>query len=67
MMGMINCREATALVLQSRDRPLSRRERLVLRLHLWICAPCPKFVKQMDLLNQAVSPWRHYKDTDPGP
>jgi hypothetical protein len=33
----INCREATHLVLQSQDKPLSWADRLRLRFHLAIC------------------------------
>lgn len=67
----LNCRQATALVLQSPDRPLTRLERLALRTHLWMCKACPRFVQQMNLMQGAWGPWRRYRDAadqdDPPP
>ena len=34
---MKKCRQITALISQRADRPLTRSERLALRLHLMIC------------------------------
>lgn len=58
---MINCREATRLVLQGEDRSLSTRERLVLRFHLLICKACPRFVRQVRLMREATGRWRAYR------
>jgi hypothetical protein len=57
----INCREATALVLQGEDRQLSWGERLALRVHLAICRACPRFVRQVALMRSAMGPWRAYR------
>lgn len=60
----INCREATALVLQGEDRRLGAADRVRLRLHLFICAACPRFVRQVGLMRRAMGPWRAYRDSD---
>lgn len=57
-----NCREVTALVLSGEDRRLDFVERLALRLHLQICAACPKFSRQVALMRQALPRWRAYRD-----
>jgi hypothetical protein len=61
MSWKIDCREATHLVLQAEDRPLAWRDRLRLRLHLAICAACPRFVRQVALMRQAIGHWRRYR------
>jgi hypothetical protein len=58
----LNCREATALLLQAQDRRLRWSERLALRLHLLICPPCPRFARQLQLMRGAMQPWRAYRD-----
>ena len=64
MFFQINCRQATALILQSEDRPLTWAERLRLRLHLTICDPCPRFLRQVRVMHQAVDRWKHYREED---
>jgi len=57
-----NCREVTELVLAGEDRRLGLVERLAVRAHLRICAACPKFVRQVELMHQALPRWRAYRD-----
>ena len=57
-----NCREVTALVLAGLDRRLGPVERVAVRLHLQICAACPKFSRQVALMRQALPRWRAYRD-----
>lgn len=61
----LNCREATALVLQGEDRRLGWMERTTLRMHLAICQACPRFVRQVQMMRSAMGPWRAYRDSDP--
>lgn len=58
----LNCQQATALVLKAPDQPLDRLERLSLRAHLWVCKACPRFVRQVSLMQDAWGPWRRYRD-----
>lgn len=65
MKWMINCKDATHLVLQGEDRALGWADRLRLRMHLAICTACPRFVRQVALMRQAMGSWRRYRD-EPG-
>ncbi len=51
---MLTCREASRLLSQSMDRPLPFMQRIELRVHVWICAACTHFEKQLIFLRQAV-------------
>ena len=50
---MLSCQEATELMSQERDRPLTLVERLGLRLHVWMCAGCNNYRRQMSVLRAA--------------
>jgi len=58
-----NCREVTALVLAGEDRALGFWERVAVRLHMAICATCPRFQRQVRLMRTALPRWRAYRDT----
>jgi hypothetical protein len=51
---MLNCKQATQLMSQAQDRPLARRERAGLRLHLLICRACSNFNRQLATMRQAL-------------
>lgn len=51
---MLSCFQASQLLSQSLDRPLSWRERLSLKLHLIICEVCTRFAKQLKFMRDAV-------------
>ena len=51
---MLNCKQASKLISQSLDRPLSWTERCQLKLHVVICNPCRRFAKQLQLLAAAI-------------
>lgn len=51
---MLSCRDSTELMSEARERPLTRRERLALRLHWAICAACRRFDRQIDVLRDAA-------------
>ena len=57
-----NCREVTALVLARHERELGPVERLAVRLHMVICAACPRFERQVALMRRALPRWRAYRD-----
>ena len=50
---MLGCREATSLMSQEQDRPLTLSERIGLRLHVWICNGCNNYRRQMGVLRAA--------------
>jgi len=51
---MMNCKQATALISQAQDRPLSRRERLALRLHTLICKGCNNYNRQLAFIRETM-------------
>jgi predicted anti-sigma-YlaC factor YlaD len=48
------CREATELLSQAQDRPLTLREKLLLYIHLPICNGCRNFRQQLAFLRRAT-------------
>lgn len=51
---MLTCHQATRLVSEQQERPLTRWEHWGLRLHLWICTSCRRFSRQLQLLRRAL-------------
>ncbi|MBI5331134.1 MAG: zf-HC2 domain-containing protein [Betaproteobacteria bacterium] len=52
---MLTCKDASHLLSERQERPLGFRERWGLRVHLWLCANCRKFERQLDLMRKALS------------
>lgn len=50
MVLSLSCDESSRLVSDGLERPLSRTERLALRLHLMVCHRCRKFRRNLKLL-----------------
>ncbi len=59
---MRSCKEVAALLLTREDQHLPLRESLALRLHLAICAACPRFERQLLTMRNAMKQWRNYTD-----
>jgi hypothetical protein len=51
---MLNCKQASQLVSESLDGPLSWSDRFSLRLHLFICDACTRFNRQLHVIKNAV-------------
>ena len=47
---MLNCHNATRLMSESQERPLSFMEQMSLRMHLSMCSGCRNFKDQMGAL-----------------
>jgi len=58
-----NCRQVTELVLAGEDRRLGLFERWSVRAHLEVCKACPRFVRQVKLMRQALPRWRAYRES----
>ncbi len=58
----LTCKEAAALMLAREDHALPLAERAALRLHLAICAACPRFERQLLTMRNALKQWRGYVD-----
>ena len=46
----MNCRNATRLMSEEQERPLSVTEQISLKLHLIMCSGCHNFKEQMNTL-----------------
>ena len=55
---IISCKDASRLVSKGEEGPLSPWQRLVLRLHLSVCAACSRFERQMAFLRTAMQRYR---------
>lgn len=53
-MKVLTCKDASHLISERQERPLTLRERLGLRLHLMICAYCRLYERQVDLMRRAL-------------
>jgi len=62
-----SCREVTRLLLEGEDRPLTLAERVAVRFHMWICAACPRFERQVKLMRGALGRWKSYRESDAPP
>ena len=51
---MLSCKQASQIISQSLDRPLTMRERFALKLHLLICKYCKRFSQQIQTLRVAM-------------
>ena len=49
------CKEVVKIVSASLDRPLTFRERAVMKLHLVACKPCVRYLEQSEFLASAVN------------
>ena len=58
----LTCKQAAALMIAREDRALPLSNRAALRLHLAICAACPRYERQLLTLRNAMKQWRGYVD-----
>jgi hypothetical protein len=61
-----SCSESARLITRQLDEPLPLADRLALRLHLMACKACPRFERQVKLMDQAMGRWRAYAKGDSG-
>lgn len=48
------CQHTVELISQSQERPLTWRERVLLRLHLWICVWCLWYLEQLQVMRKTL-------------
>ena len=51
---MLSCKQASQFISASLDRPLTLRERFVLKLHLFICDKCRQFSQHLQTIRVAI-------------
>ncbi|MDP1999541.1 MAG: zf-HC2 domain-containing protein [Rhodoferax sp.] len=54
------CKQVSALLIAREDRLLPWNDRLALRLHMAMCATCPRFERQLLTMGNAMKQWRSY-------
>lgn len=55
---IVSCQEATRLMSLSMERRLSVRETIDLKMHLYLCVFCVRFLKQIKGLRQTLRCYR---------
>ncbi|MBU2039604.1 MAG: hypothetical protein COB09_05225 [Thalassobium sp.] len=60
---MMNCQQATRLMSEAQERPLSLKEQAELKVHTLICSGCRRFGEQMHLLRRFTKA-SHPQDKD---
>lgn len=61
---MLTCKQASQLISQSLDQPLSWSQRLQLKMHLLLCGACNRFRQQLFLLRAALQKMRNQIESD---
>ena len=61
---MLTCKHASQLVSQSLDRRLTTRERFMLRLHLFTCNACSRFLMQLTLFSKIIHRMKKQAEED---
>ena len=61
---MLSCKQSSQLISQSLDRPLTMRERVALKLHLFVCKYCKRFSQHMQCLRVAIKKMTHSIEND---
>ena len=51
---MLTCKQASQFISASLDRPLTLSERLMLKLHLFICNKCRQFSQHLQTIRVAI-------------
>ena len=62
---MLSCKEASRKISEGMERPLSRGERIGLRLHLLLCRSCSAFRRQVRALDGLVQ--QRFRDQEGEP
>lgn len=50
---VISCKEYAFLASKSMEKSMSMRERLLIKIHLWLCPPCNHVKKHLQLISKA--------------
>jgi hypothetical protein len=48
------CKDTSAIMSQSLDRRLTLRERVTMKLHLWVCIWCVWYLEQLHIMRAAA-------------
>lgn len=56
---MFSCKDVTELASRRQDEQLPLGTRLGMRLHVFVCVRCARYVKHLDFIRRALS---HYRE-----
>jgi hypothetical protein len=59
------CQQTVEVISQSFERPLSTRERVLLKLHLWVCIWCVWYLEHLQLIRETVRKDSELPELDP--
>jgi hypothetical protein len=48
------CKQTVEVISQSMERPLTLRERVLLKLHVWVCAWCQWYMEHLRLMSESL-------------
>ena len=51
---MLTCKHTSRLVSEGQERQLSLKERISLRLHVWMCSNCRRFEQQIVTMRKVM-------------
>ena len=51
---MLSCKDTSRLISEGQERQLSLKERINLRLHVWMCNNCRRFEKQIVIMRKVM-------------
>ena len=49
-----SCKEIVHIISASLDRPLTLREKFLMKLHLFACKPCVRYLDQSEFVSKAI-------------
>ena len=61
------CQQTVQTLSQSMERPLNLRERITVKVHLWICAWCQWYIEQLQLIREVAHEKADAPDLTSGP
>ena len=61
---MLNCRQASRLISEAQERPLSLTEKISLKMHVLMCIGCKNFSLQVPFLSKAMRAYASGKDEE---
>jgi putative zinc finger protein len=56
------CKQTVELISQSMERPLTLRERVLLKLHLWVCMWCQWYLEHLQLMRDTMRVQKNEND-----
>lgn len=59
-----SCKEIVHIISASLDRPLTFREMVLMKMHLFACKPCVRYLDQSEFVSRAIRVMEEKEKTD---